>query len=197
MIIVESRDSLDLLKIGSAVYFVIKIYIDNVLELMDDVEEMAVLGELQMPGGGFELGMKDRALFDVSVLSVDGVHIDVIHSKISSQEEMVVPGHLYALNVGTEIPLRNASQTFEEELVAYLADRSVFIEPQHCDLAVMITGNKEEFVLIVCREVGASHPVDRSEVDLFKISSFNDPVCFNSKIGDGIQILPVMRDRYI
>ena len=67
MIIVESRDRLDLLKIGSAVYFVIKIYIDYILELMDNVKEMAVLGELKMPGSRFEFGMKDRALFDVSV----------------------------------------------------------------------------------------------------------------------------------
>ena len=197
VIIVESRDRLDLLKIGSAVYFVIKIYIDYILELMDNVKEMAVLGELQVSGSRFEFGMKDRALFDVSVLSVEGIHIDVIHSEIRSQKEMIVSGHLHALYMGTEITLRNTAEPLQKELVTDIPDRSVFIDPEHCDLAVMITGNKEEFVLIVCREVRASHPVDRSEVDLFKISSLNDPVCFNSKIGDGIQILPVMRDRYI
>jgi hypothetical protein len=197
VIIVESRYSLDLLKIRSAVYFVIKIHIDNVLEFMDDIEEMAVLGELQMPGSGFKFGVKDRALFNVSVLSVDGIHIDVIHSEIRGQKKMIVPGHLYALYMGAEIPLRNTAEALEEELVADLSYRSVFIDPQYSDLSVVIAGNEKEFILIIRREVRTSHSVDRSEIDPLKISSLDDPVSLNSEIGDGIQILPVMRDRDI
>jgi hypothetical protein len=176
---------------------VIKIYIDYILELMDNVKEMAVLGELQVSGSGFKFGVKDRALLNVSVLSVEGVHIDVIHSEIRGQKEMVVSGHLYALHMRTEITLRNASQTLEEKLVADLADRSVFIDPEYSDLAVVITGNKEEFILIVSREVRASHSVDRSEVDPLKISPLDDPVRLDPEIGDGIQIFSVMRDRHI
>ena len=93
-------------------------------------------------GSRFEFGMKDRALFDVSVLSVEGIHIDVIHSKIRGQKEMIVSGHLHALHMGTEITLRNTAEPLQKELVTDIPDRSVVIEPEYCDLAVMITGNK-------------------------------------------------------
>ena len=51
MIIVESRDRLDLFKIGAVFRVKVEIYIDQVFELMDDIKEMTVAGEFEMPGG--------------------------------------------------------------------------------------------------------------------------------------------------
>ena len=99
--------------------------------------------------------------------------------------------------MGTEITLRNTAEPLQKELVTDIPDRSVFIEPEHSDLAVVIAGNEQELIFIIRREVRASHSIDRSEVDLFKVTSLYDPVCLNSEIGNGIQVFSVMRDRNI
>ena len=121
----------------------------------------------------------------------------MIHSQVCRQEEMVVPGHLDALNMRPEIALRNAPESLEKELVTDLTHGTVLIDPEHCDLAVVIAGYKEELVLIVCGEVGTSHAVDRSEIDLLQISALDDLVSFNTKVSDRIQELSVVRDRHI
>ena len=153
MVVVESRHGLDLLKVRSAVYFVVEVNVNDVLELMDDIEEMSVLGELEMPGSGFQLGVKDRALLDVAVLPVQCIYIDMIHSEIGGQEETVVSRHLHALHVRPEIALRDTSQSLEEELVTDLSHRAVLTEPEHGDLSVVIAGDKEKFSALAAEPV--------------------------------------------
>ena len=96
-----------------------------------------------------------------------------------------------------EVSLSDTAQSLEEELIADTADRTVLIESENSDLAVMVAGYKEEFILIIGGEVGASHAVDRSEAYLLKISALDDLICFNTEVCDRIQILPVVRNRHI
>ena len=78
-----------------------------------------------------------------------------------------------------------------------LSHRAVLTEPEHGDLSVVIAGDKEEFVRIVGGEVGASHAVDRSEVDLLEIPALDDLVSFNAEISNRVKVLAVMGDRDI
>ena len=80
-----------------------------------------------MAGGRLHLGMQDGALFETSSHMVECIDIDVIHTQIRSTEIFVVAGHFHALDVGTEIPLRNASQPFQIELICDRADAAVII----------------------------------------------------------------------
>ena len=110
MIVIERGNGLDLLKIGCAVHFMVEIDVNDILQLMDDIQEVAVLGELEVPRRRFKFRVKDAALLDVSVLSVERVHIDMIHTQICSQKEMVVSCHLDTLHMGAEIALCNTSE---------------------------------------------------------------------------------------
>ena len=110
VIVVERGNGLDLLKIGCAVHFMVEIDVNDILQLMDDIQEVAVLGELEVPRRRFKFRVKDAALLDVSVLSVERVHIDMIHTQICSQKEMVVSCHLDTLHMRAEIALCNTSE---------------------------------------------------------------------------------------
>ena len=98
VIVVERGNGLDLLKIGCAVHFMVEIDVNDILQLMDDIQEVAVLGELEVPRRRFKFRVKDAALLDVSVLSVERVHIDMIHTQICSQ-----------------VPLRRARRRFRRQ----------------------------------------------------------------------------------
>ena len=51
MIVIEGGNRLYLFKIGAVFRVKVEIYIDQVFELMDDIKEMTVAGEFEMPGG--------------------------------------------------------------------------------------------------------------------------------------------------
>ena len=148
MVIIQGGDGLDLLEIRIAIDFIIEVDIDDILQLMDDIKIMTVLGEFHMSGRGFQLRMKDRALFDLASLVVQTINIDMIHTKVSGAEILVVSGHLDALDMRAEVTFRNGTEALQEQLVADLADGTVFIQTQDCDLAVMVAADKEELIFI-------------------------------------------------
>ena len=192
MVIIQGGDGLNLLEIRIAIDFIIEIDIDDILQLMDYIEIMTVLGEFHMPGRGFQLRMKDRALFDLACLVVQTINIDMIHTKVSGAEILVVSGHLDALDMGAEVTFRNGTEALQEQLVADLADGTVFIQTQDCDLAVMVAADEEELILIIGRQVGTSHAVDGGAVQFLKIAALQNLVGLHAFICNGIQEFTVM-----
>jgi hypothetical protein len=116
---------------------------------MDHIEIMSVVGELEMTGCGLEFRVENRTLLDLAGNVIEGINVDVIHAKVCHTQIFVVSGHFHALHMRPEIALRNASQSLEEELIRDLTDTSVFAQPQNGDLAVMVTADKEIFVIII------------------------------------------------
>ena len=192
MIIIQGGDGLDLLEIRIAVNFIVEVDINDILQLMDYIEIMTVLGEFHMSGRGFQFGMQDRALLDLAGLMVQTVNIDMIHTEVSGAEILVVPGHLDALDMRAEVAFRDGTEAFQKQLVADLANGAVLIQAQDRDLAVMVAADKEELVIIIRRQVRTPHAVDGSAVQLLKIAALEDLVGLYAFICNGIQVFTVM-----
>ena len=197
MIIVECGDGLDLFEIRNSVDLLVEIDIDQVLEFMDDVEEVSVVGKLEMPGSRLHLGVQDRALFDLAGDWIEGIYIDMVHTQVCDTQIFVVSGHLDTLYMGAEIALRNASQALQEQLVGDLAHTAVFIDAQDGNLAVVVAAHKEVMICVIRRQMRAAHAVDRGAVQFFQIAAADDLKGFHAEVCDGIQIFAVMRDGHI
>ena len=164
---------------------------------MDDIEEVSVVGKLEMSGSRLHLGVQDRALSDLAGDGIEGVDIDVVHTQIGNTQILVVSGHLDTLYMGAEIALRNASQALQEQLVGDLAHTAVFIDTQDGDLAVVVAAHEEVMICVIRRQMRAAHAVDRGAVQFFQIAAADDLERFNTEVGDGIQKFAVMRDGHI
>ena len=68
-----------------------------------------VLIQFDMPGRGFLFGPDDIDLTQFPAYVIQPVYHDMIHAQIRRQQEFVVPGHLDALDMRSEIPFRNGA----------------------------------------------------------------------------------------
>ena len=74
-----------------------------------------------------------------------------------------------------------------EHAVYNISNAAVRIQPHHCGFPVVITGNKQVFIVLVRRQMAASHTFDTSGIQLGNTSVFIDPERHNAFICDGIQ----------
>lgn len=73
---------------------------------------------------------------------VKPIYHHMIHSKVCGTQKFIISGHPYAIDMGPEIPFRNAAKAFMENLICNFSDGTVFIDAQHGKLCVMIPCHK-------------------------------------------------------
>ena len=121
----------------------------------------------------------------------------MIQPQISGTQIVIVSGHLHAIDMGSEIALRNTAQAFMIHLVSDLPDATVLPQTKHRDLTVMVTTHEEQLILIIRREITAAHTVDRSLIYDLQITARQDLIRLHSEIRDRIEILLIVGDRDI
>ena len=136
---------------------------------------------------GFQFAVYDIDLLDFSVHMIETVDIDVIQAQIRCAEELIIPCHLHALHMRPEVALRDAAHALMENLIRDIADRSVLIQLQNGDLPIVVSGDKEPGIRVVCGQIGSAHAVDPCPVHKLKTPSLHDPVSFHPEIRDRIQ----------
>ncbi len=114
------------------------------------------------------------------------IDIGVIHSKIRRTQIFIIPRHLDAVDMRSEITFRNTAESFMVDFFRDLADAAIFAHPQRRNLSIMITAYKKKPVFVIRRKVAAPHAVNASFIDLFQISRRQDAIGFYAEIRNGI-----------
>ena len=128
---------------------------------------------------------------------IQPVHIHMIKSQICGTQIMVVSCHLNTIDMRPEIPLCNTAQSLMINLFRDLSDPAVFSQTKHCDLAVMITAYKKEFVFVIRGQITSPHTVDAALVNHFQITAGQNLISLHTEVCDRIQKLAVMGNRNI
>ena len=93
--------------------------------------------------------------------------------------------------MGTEISLRNTSQSSVEYPVHDTSQTSVPVGMYHGNFTVVITCHIEIFPFLVRGQVAASHSVNVYFINKGKISVRINRKYGNSFVGNGIEIFPI------
>ena len=97
----------------------------------------------------------------------------------------------------TEVTFCHTSDTFVEYTVKHLTQTAILVGMYCCDLAIMITCNKQIFSAIIHAQVTTSHSINTHFVDQLQISIRFDFKHCHAFICDRIQILAVFRFYHI
>ena len=117
-----------------------------------------------MSGRGLYLAPDDIREGNLAVLHVKAVDIDMIHTLIGNQQIFIVMCHSCTVDMRSEIPVCQTSETLVEDFVRDLADGAVLLQLQNRELSVMVTCYEQIAVRIVCGHITASHTVDRCKI---------------------------------
>ena len=97
----------------------------------------------------------------------------------------------------TEVTFCNTSDSFVEHAVKNLTQTAILVCMYCCDLAIMISGNKQIFSCIVHAQVTTSHTINTHLIDQFQITIRFDLKHCHTFICNRIQILAVFRFYHI
>ena len=80
---------------------------------------------------------------------IQPIHLHMVHAQIGRTKIFIIPRHFHAINMGPEIPFRNAPQAFMKYLICDSSRLSILSQTKHRYFAVMISGYKKIFILII------------------------------------------------
>ena len=125
------------------------------------------------------------------------VYADMVHAYIGGAEVFIIPGHLYAVYMGHEIPFSDRPKALMVDLLADVVYRSVLCQREYGDLAVMVAGNKEKSVLVVSGNITSAHTVYAGFVQKGELAVRFYLIGMYSLIGYGIQEAAAMGYGYV
>ena len=128
---------------------------------------------------------------------IDRIYICIIHTKVCRTQIFIVSGHLHAADMGTEASLSHISPALVEYLVCNSAEGSVILKSEHSYLTVMVACHKQKLIIIIRRQITASHTVYGCLTKEFQCSVILNLISLYTKVRDGIKIFPVMCNGYI
>ena len=151
-----------------------------------------------MPWRGINVTSDNVHLPQDSPIVIKAIDIYIVDTEICRAQVLVIPRHLDTADMRTVASLGDTS----EPLVKHFVRDGIHcpragIQMEHRDLSIVVTCTEQELVLIVCREITASHTVCGSCIHKLQISVRQDPVAWNPCVRDRVEILPVVRDRDI
>ena len=159
---------------------------------MENVNILAILGNLDMTGCGFHLTADDILQLYLALLHIKTIYIDMIHTLICHQKILIIMCHAGTVDMGTEIPLCHTAQPLVVDFISDFADGTVLFQSEYCQLTVMITGYKQIPIRIIRRNIAASHTIDWCKVDQLQISVRLDGISLHTKIRYRIKKLSVV-----
>ena len=85
----------------------------------------------------------------LSFRMIELINLDVVKAQVSCQQILVVPCHLYTVNMGKERSVGNGTDTLVINLISDTEDPAFIIKLKHCYLAIMISCHKEVLIFVI------------------------------------------------